>query len=33
MGKLSILKELFGEITIPKAVWIEVVKKLKEEYG
>lgn len=27
IGKLNILRELFGEVIIPKAVWVEVVEK------
>ena len=33
IGKLYILKELFGEIIIPKAVWDEVVVKGKGKPG
>ena len=33
IGKLHILKELFGEIIIPKAVWNEVVVKGKGKPG
>ena len=33
LGKLYILRELFGEIIIPKAVWNEVVVKGKEKPG
>jgi predicted nucleic acid-binding protein len=33
IGKLHILRELFGEITIPKAVWDEVVVKGKGKPG
>ena len=33
IGKLQILRELFGKITIPKAVWHEVVVKGKGKQG
>ncbi|AGK61254.1 putative nucleic acid-binding protein, contains PIN domain [Archaeoglobus sulfaticallidus PM70-1] len=33
IGKLSTLKELFGEIIIPKAVWVEVVEKGRGKPG
>ena len=33
IGKLHILRELFGEITIPKAVWDEVVVKGRGKPG
>ena len=33
IGKLHILKELFGEIIIPKAVWNEIVVKGKGKPG
>ena len=33
IGKLYILRELFGEIVIPKAVWNEVVVKGKGKPG
>ena len=33
IGKLDILKELFGKIVIPKAVWYEVVVKGKGKPG
>ncbi len=33
IGKLHILKDLFGEIIIPKAVWYEVVVKGKGKPG
>ena len=31
IGKLNVLRELFGEIIIPKAVWIEVVERGKRK--
>jgi len=33
IGKLNVLRELFGEIIIPKAVWIEVVERGKGKPG
>ncbi len=33
IGKLNILKELFGQIIIPKAVWVEVVEKGRGKPG
>ncbi|ADT85041.1 DUF3368 domain-containing protein [Thermococcus barophilus] len=33
IGKLNVLMELFGQITIPRAVWIEVVERGKGKPG
>lgn len=33
VGKLEVLKKLFGEIIIPEAVWNELVKKGKDKPG
>ncbi len=33
VGKLCVLRDLFGEVFIPKAVWVEVVERGKEKPG
>ena len=33
VGKLYVLRELFGKIIIPRAVWVEVVEKGRGKPG